>query len=46
MKKKQIIGLLIAGLLFAVIGVISVFVNTAAESIIGDAARRDPCRWQ
>ena len=38
MKKKQIIGLLIAGLLFAVIGVISVFVNTAAESIIGDAA--------
>ena len=38
MKKKQIIGLLIAGLLFAVIGVIRVFVNTAAERIIGDAA--------
>lgn len=34
MKKKQITGLLIAGLLFAAIGVISVFTNAAADKLM------------
>lgn len=38
MKKKQIIGLLIAGLLFAFIGVISVFSHTIADHFIEEAA--------